>query len=201
MKIACKIVLFSLAARIDLPEEFPKTGGPFIIMFNHSGFIEVFILPVVIHGKFSVVTKKENLKVPVFGSILKLVNAVFIDRTKSKTAVDSVNSAGERLKKGYHVLYAPEGTRSLDGKLKQFKKGGFHLAINEGATILPLTFTGAYEYKPKTRGLIKPGTITVRFGDPILTSTLTREDVPSLLTQVRTVIEELSTMSPELSPA
>ena len=66
-----------------------------------------------------------------------------------------------------HVVILPEGTRTHDGKLGKFKKGGFHLAINTHAKILPIITKGLYEIKPINRWTIKPGLITINVGNPI----------------------------------
>jgi 1-acyl-sn-glycerol-3-phosphate acyltransferase len=70
----------------------------------------------------------------------------------------------------------PEGTRSPDGALRPFKKGAFVLAIQAGVEVVPAAISGSYEVMRKGSLLIRPGTITVRFGEPIDVAGLAVED-------------------------
>ena len=74
----------------------------------------------------------------------------------------------EAIKKGTSMMIAPEGTRTLTGKLGPFKKGAFHVAKNTGITIVPVGLIGAYKAKNKNDWRIKPGVLTTVFGDPIV---------------------------------
>ncbi|MEM7105849.1 MAG: lysophospholipid acyltransferase family protein [Bacteroidota bacterium] len=198
-KKACQIILFCAGAKVDMPHPFPKVGGPFILMFNHTSFIEVFLLPAIIEGNFSAVTKEENGRVPLFGLIIKQLRVVFIDRSSKRKAIESVNSAKEKIDSGYHLIYSPEGTRSLSGQLYPLKKGGFHLAIGCKAPILVIGFEGAYQYKPKNRWRIRPGVIKVRYSDPIPTEGYSSDNLAELKDLVESELKRLSGQSSDLA--
>ena len=83
---------------------------------------------------------------------------------------------------------AAEGTRSPDGQLQPFKKGGFHLAVDLQATIIPITFVGAYEFNRKGDWHVYPGPVDLFFGDPISTEGLTKANVAELRDRVRNLI-------------
>ena len=71
------------------------------------------------------------------------------------------------LKKGVHIGILPEGTRTVDGNVGDMKKGGFHMAINAGISIIPVGVSGAFNFKPKNRWWFRPGPITINIGDAI----------------------------------
>ena len=87
------------------------------------------------------------------------------DKTKALKAIKNAETIINDL--GYHVVIFPEGTRTIDGKLQPFKKGGFHMALNTGAPILPIVVKGGFKFKPKTRWYIKPSIIDIEVGRPI----------------------------------
>ena len=87
-------------------------------------------------------------------------------------------------------LIAPEGTRSKDGSLGEFKKGAFHLAKNTGASIIPIIINGAYEAKNINDWRLRPGTIKVYFSDSISEHIYKNMSVEELRDYVREIIRE-----------
>ncbi|HEY0713864.1 MAG TPA: lysophospholipid acyltransferase family protein, partial [Polyangia bacterium] len=94
----------------------------------------------------------------------------------------------ERIREGHNVLIFPEGTRSRDGRLAPFKKGGFHLAIDAGAPIVPVAIRGSRTPMPPGSLLLAPGNVEIVVGDPIPTEGLSEHDRHHLLERVRAVI-------------
>ncbi len=191
MRPACNLILLSMWVRVDVIGQFPKSDRPFLIMFNHASFIELFILPYVIKGKFSAITASENFKIPVLGPLLRLLNMVPINRKNTAEAIANTKRAEAIFNKGFHVIVAPEGTRTVDGDLRAFKKGGFHMAVNTQASILPFIIEGAFQYKPKNRWIIHPTTLKVYLSDPIPTKGKTAADVQDLLEHTHNQFENV----------
>ena len=104
--------------------EFPD-DGPYILMHNHTSFLDLFFLPTVIKGKYTGVVADKNFKIPLIGSILHRLNAIPIHRFNHAKAIDAIKVAEQKIQDGYHIAIFPEGTRTIDGKLQKFKKGGF----------------------------------------------------------------------------
>ena len=165
-KIVCRMILTSLFIWPKFIGNFPQ-GGPYIVMMNHSSFIDAFIFPLVVKGKYTGVTAIENFKYPVFASLLRRIQAIPIKRKNLKSAIESINKAEGVLKQGILIGLLPEGTRTLTGKLGTLKKGGFHMAINTNTPILPIGISGAFQYKPKTRWFVTPCSININIGDPV----------------------------------
>ena len=146
--------------------EFPN-DGPYILMHNHTSFLDLFFLPTVIKGKYTGVVAAKNFKIPLIGSILYRLNAIPIQRFDHTKAIEALKVAESKIQEGYHIAIFPEGTRTKDGTLSEFKKGGFHMASNTKTKILPVITKGLYEIKPKTRWTIYPGVATMLILDPI----------------------------------
>jgi 1-acyl-sn-glycerol-3-phosphate acyltransferase len=110
---------------------------------------------------------EEMMGFPLLRPLLRRFKVVPIVREEKERALASLELASEALRAGYHVALLPEGTRTLDGQLRPFKSGGFYMAMDTRAPILPIGIAGAFAYKPKNRWTIAPGTITVRIGRPL----------------------------------
>ena len=183
-----------LSALLVLPKikgGFPS-DGTYIIMMNHSSFLDVFIFPLVPRGAWTGITAAENFKIPIFSTIIKRIQAIPIERKNRQAAFESIKQAENVLKQGIHIGILPEGTRTLDGKIKPLKKGGFHMAINTNTPIIPVGVSGAFEFKPKNRWWMKPGLVTVNIGDPISINDYTTLGVDGLSTRVEKLLKSLS---------
>lgn len=94
--------------------------------------------------------------------------------------------------RGYSFLIFPEGTRSCDGNLQAFRRGGFFLALESGAPIVPVTIRGTFELMPKGQKYARRGTVRVVFHDPIPLSGYALETISGLMDRVREAILEKS---------
>jgi 1-acyl-sn-glycerol-3-phosphate acyltransferase len=144
-----------------------EAGRNYIFMANHTSNLDPPALLPTIPGRCSVLVKKELFRIPILGTGMKMAALVPVDRSDRESAIESVNAAIAVLRQGLHMLIFPEGTRSSDGRLLPFKKGPFHLAIESGVFVVPVTILGTYELWPKTRFALRPGAVTVVFHRPI----------------------------------
>ena len=170
---------------------FPK-NGPFIIMMNHSSFLDIFLFPLFMQGMWSGVTAKENFKYPILSTILRRLRAISIDRTNQKDALQSICLAEQAIYRGYHIGILPEGSRTITGKMGILKKGGFHMAINTQTPILPIGISGAFSVKPKNRWWMRPGLITINIGDPVRHEEYEDLGIRGLLSHVESKLKSLS---------
>ena len=146
---------------------FPNNLGPFILMHNHTSFLDLFLMPTLIKGKYTALIAAKNFKIPLIGNILRKLKGIPVYRSNHSKALKSIKIAENYLKQGYHIAIFPEGTRTITGKLNKFKKGGFHMAVNTNAKILPIIVQGLYAIKPKNRWIIKPDIVNIIILDPI----------------------------------
>ena len=162
----CRLIILSMGAFPRILGTFPNTGT-FIIMMNHSSFLDVFLFPLIPRGPYSGVAAIENFKIPIFSTLIRRLHAIPIDRKNTKLAIQSIQKAEDVLNSGIHIGILPEGSRTVTGKMGNLKRGGFHMAINSGTSIVPVGISGAFSFKPKNRWWIKPGLIKINIGSPI----------------------------------
>ncbi|MCD6280132.1 MAG: 1-acyl-sn-glycerol-3-phosphate acyltransferase [Deltaproteobacteria bacterium] len=174
-----------------------KKGQTYIIISNHQSQFDILALVTRLGIQFRWIIKKELLKIPLFGYALLASRNIFIDRSNTKESIESINRGMKRLPKGTSIMVFAEGTRSPDGKIHPFKKGGFVLAIDYGLPILPITINGSRKVLPKGSVVFTPGEIDVIVGDPIDTKGYTRESLPELMERTRQVI--VSSFKPPLN--
>lgn len=145
----------------EIGRENLKPGQNYIFMSNHASNLDPPIEIPRIRERCSVLVKKELFKIPILGRGMRLAKLVPVDRSNREAAIESVRDGVAVLAEGLNMAVYPEGTRSPDGRLQAFKKGPFHLAMESGVPVLPMTIVGTYEAWPKHRFALKAGRVTV----------------------------------------
>ncbi|MDB5098651.1 MAG: (acyl)-sn-glycerol-3-phosphate acyltransferase [Cyanobacteria bacterium RYN_339] len=161
---------------------------PQVFMGNHLNLLDPFALCIVVPQHLAGVEKAENLKIPVYGWLSRAWGNIAIQREDKANAHAGIASATDRLKSGASILILPEGTRSKDGAMGPFKKGGFHMALDAGADILPFAFNGSFEILRNGDWKVYPGTIEIVFGESVPTAGYTKESLGELVETVRGAI-------------
>lgn len=162
----------------------------YVFMSNHQSVIDTAAIVATLPVSWRFVAKRELLWVPFFGWTLGMGGHVIIDRGRRERAVRSLKRAAERIRGGTNVIIFPEGTRSESGVMGPFKSGGFHLAIEAGVPILPITVSGTNRITPKGSLRIESGRVRIRYGKPIPTAGLDLEDRNRLKDEVRRAITQ-----------
>ena len=173
-------------------------GTPYIIISNHQSHYDIITLVTTLGIQFRWIIKKEILKLPIFGYALYASRNIFIDRSNTTSAIESINKGFDRLPKGVSVMVFAEGTRSPDGQIHEFKKGGFITAVRLKIPILPVTINGSRRVMRKGSFTLKPGKIQVVIGDPIDASSYTTDTVQELIDKTRQAI--IANFDPEDVP-
>lgn len=166
--------------------------APHVFMANHVSTLDIWALLVALPIPVRMIAKKQLAAIPLFGWAMWAGRFIFIDRQNPAKARRSMERAKERIRSGASVLLFPEGTRSRDGKLGPFKKGGFHLAMDAGVPIVPVALRGTRVLMPRGSWRLWPGEITVVVGAPIPTAGLPPGNRDALLERVRSVIDEMA---------
>jgi 1-acyl-sn-glycerol-3-phosphate acyltransferase len=117
-------------------------GTTYVVMSNHQSHYDIAVLYDILGGNVRMVAKKELFDLPVFGRAIREAGFVSVDRGNTESAIASLAGAKQHLASGTHLWIAPEGTRSPTGELLPFKKGGFHIALDMQAPVLPITIRG-----------------------------------------------------------
>jgi 1-acyl-sn-glycerol-3-phosphate acyltransferase len=147
-----------------------ETGRPYIFASNHQSQFDIFAMQGCFNFDFRWLAKKELFQIPLFGHAMRLAGYIPVDRSHGRKAMKSLIEAAERIASGTSVIIFPEGTRSRDGKLHDFKTGGMFLAIKSGVPVVPVAIKGTYEILPKGSLFAKPGHVHIRVGKPFDTS-------------------------------
>lgn len=152
--------------RVTGREHAPR-GTSHVFLVNHQGDYDILALYGFLGRQFRWVMKQELRKVPFLGWGCAAIGHIFVDRSNPRAAIASLDAAKPRLAGGISVLFFPEGTRSLDGRLLPFKKGGFQMARQLELPIVPVAISGSARILPKGCIFPRPGTIEIRILEPI----------------------------------
>lgn len=164
----------------------------YIFMCNHQSFVDIFVLLANIPKDFKFIMKKELMRIPILGSCMRRAGYMEIERDDPRESIRQLSKAIEKIKSGISVLIFPEGTRSPDGKLLPFKKGGFYIAIRSGCKVVPLYIQGTHLIGPKGSWSMKKGRYKLIIGTPVSTKDYTKKDTAKLMELIR---EKMISMS------
>jgi len=164
---------------------------PVVFMANHESWLDIPALLAAIPVQVRFLAKKSLFSWPLFGWAIASMGFIPVDRKNRREAVKSFEEAATRIRAGRSVLIFPEETRSTDGELLPLQRGGFLIAIKAGIPIVPVGLEGPRRCLPKYNYLIRPGLITVRFGDPIPTAGRGVTEKGELAEAVRNALERL----------
>ncbi len=140
---------------------------PAIYVSNHQSNFDIPIIYSSLPIQFSWLAKQELFKVPLFGAAMKAVGCIPIDRSNRREMMKSINAASRQIKDGTSVIIFPEGTRSPDGKLQEFKKGALLIAVKAKVPVIPIAIQGSYERLPKDQFKVSSGSVSIEFLPPI----------------------------------
>lgn len=168
-KWAMRISRRILGLRLDLRGlEHADPAGPAVYMANHASFLDGPLLFLLIPRPLRVIIKESVFRVPVLGLGMRLAGFVPVDRKGVRTGRAAIERAAGAMKDhGYSFLVFPEGTRSLTGSLREFRRGGFFLALESGAPVVPISIRGTFGLMPKGRIVPGKGEIRVIVHPPV----------------------------------
>jgi 1-acyl-sn-glycerol-3-phosphate acyltransferase len=162
----------------------------YIYMSNHQSNFDIPVLLAHLKVQFRWLAKAELFRIPIFGIAMKRVGYISIDRSDRRAAFTSLKKAAHMIRNGVSVLIFPEGTRSRDGNICPFKKGGFVLAVDSQVPIVPVIVHGTRSIMPRDELKIEPGTVVIEIEKPIETSSYTRKNKDDLMKKVQDTICE-----------
>jgi 1-acyl-sn-glycerol-3-phosphate acyltransferase len=191
VKLWARIILETSGVRVEYAGiENVQEGKGQVFVSNHQSQYDVLALIAGLPTSVRFVAKKSLYRIPLFGWILAAGGHIKIDRSDRERAIASYDKAAEKIRNGTCVIVFAEGTRSPDGTLGPFKKGGFVLAIKSDAPIVPVTVKGGHAIMPKERLITRSGRMSVILHKPIDASEYSYEDRDRLIGRVRRVIAE-----------
>jgi 1-acyl-sn-glycerol-3-phosphate acyltransferase len=156
-------------------------GRQYVFVANHLSNFDIPVLFLSIAHAIRYMAKKELFAIPAVGSAMKRIGIIRIDRGAGPSTHASINAGVTAAKEhGYSLIVFPEGTRSRDGGLHEFKKGAFRIAIASGLDVVPVALRGTWEVWQPDHKVFFPGHARVRIGEPISVADLTLSDIDGL---------------------
>jgi 1-acyl-sn-glycerol-3-phosphate acyltransferase len=188
-KARARTLEWMLGVRVTITgREHVAAGGPFVYAPNHQSHLDILALLGHLPGAVRFAAKQELWRHPVVGAVMDSLGMVPIDRENSTEAIAALNRVRDE---GQSFVVFPEGGRSRDGRLRDFKKGGFVLAIRLGLPVVPVVCRGTRRLMPRgSRLTVIPGEIEIVIERPIPTTGLRFEDRDALAAQARAAIEK-----------
>ena len=181
-----RTILWVSAIRVTLHGlEHIDPGRSYIYMSNHQSNFDIPVLLSGLPVQFRWLAKAELFKIPIFGRGMRGAGYISIDRSDRRSAYLSLTRAAQSIRDGSSVMIFPEGTRSPQGALLPFKKGGFVLAVDAGVPVVPLVIDGTWTIMPRSGWLIRPRPVSITLLAPIQSSDYTRKTKDDLMNRVR----------------
>lgn len=160
--------------------------GAKILATNHVSLLDLMVYSAAWGEGGTVIYKKEFGKIPLIGRCMRLLGFIAVDRGNPEAARQSMADAATGIReRGLAVWIAPEGTRSRQGGLQEFKMGAFHLAMQTGAPIVPCIMRGVAEVNPIGSFLVRSGTVRVDYLPPVHPEGWNRSNLREKATEVR----------------
>lgn len=163
----------------------------YIFAANHQSQFDILAMQGFFKADFRWLAKKELFRIPVFGPAMRMIGFIPVDRSHGRQAMKSLLEAARRIANGASVVIFPEGTRSPDGKLRDFKSGSVFLALKAGVPLVPVAILGTHEILAKGKLLARPGKVLIRVGNPIETKDFKPAQKQELLEVLRQAVADL----------
>lgn len=165
-----------------------RAGKSYVFLSTHQSWMDIPVMLGYLPAQLRIAAKREVFSIPFLGWHMRRGGHISINRGSTVEAVESLRRAAGGIRGGVSAFIFPEGTRSRDGSLQPFKKGGFKLAIQSGAAVVPVAIVGTRQVLPRDSYVFRPGRIDLYIDPPIATEGLTDEDLPRLIEDVRHAI-------------
>lgn len=190
LKTTCRGVVFCAGMRLKISGlENVDPQKQYILMMNHVNTLDPFTFYARYPGKARGVEEESHFNWPFYGPLIRRIGQIPISRKDARKALAALKKAGEliRKRKDVSIMILPEGTRTLTGKLGEFKKGGFLIALEAGLDILPMIQIGSFDFKRKGSWLMHPGKVQMVIEKPIHTMAYSRKNINELMSHTRDV--------------
>jgi 1-acyl-sn-glycerol-3-phosphate acyltransferase len=161
-------LLWCAGARLDVAREAPlDPDGRYVFVCNHQSQLDIPALLVTVPGSTRLLAKRSLFRIPIFGWAMRASGFVPVDREDRSRAREAMEGALHQLEQGRSILLFPEETRSADGRILEFRRGGFLIALKAKCPLVPVGVSGTRHIQRKGSLRVRPGTVRVRFGAPI----------------------------------
>ena len=185
------LLLSGIQVKINGSHNLPDSRSA-VYIANHQSHFDILAMYACLPIQFRWMAKKELFSIPLFGLAMRRCGYISIDRSNRRNAMQSMIAAAQRIKDGTSVIVFPEGTRTTDGKLLPFKKGGFLIALKAQAPLVPVAIIGGFSLLPRGSLLVRPGQIEMTVLPPVETANLSNKELDTLMGKIRGSIANLT---------
>lgn len=175
-------------AKINIVGEENIPKGTVLFVSNHQSNFDIAVIMACIKKEKGFVAKKELLKLPLIRDWMVEMECVFLDRSDIRASAKAITDAINILKKGQSMVVFPEGTRSKERKMGEFKSGSFKLATKSKVPIVPITIDGTYKIMEENNNRIKPAEVKITIHKPIDTEGISKDEENELPEKVKGII-------------
>lgn len=184
-RVWCRLIARTAGVRVRVHAVHNiQPGTSYVFLSTHQSYMDIPAMLGYLPAQLRIAAKKSLFRIPFMGWHLTRAGHIPIDRSSTQNAIESMQMAASYLRNGICAFVFPEGTRSRDGYLHSFKKGGFKLAIQAGVPIVPITIIGSRQVLPPDEIIFRPGPVEMYIDAPIPTAGLTDGDLPILMETV-----------------
>ncbi|NEU06001.1 MULTISPECIES: lysophospholipid acyltransferase family protein [Clostridium] len=185
-----KFLLKATGLNIIVKGKENEIEGPCLYVSNHQSIVDIPLIFSVVEKPLGAVAKKELEKIPVLSYWCKAIGCVFLDRENPREGIKAIQRGTENLKNGQSMLIFPEGTRSKNGQIGEFKKGSLRMAIKSGMPIIPVTVKGTYKIYEGYKDAKKENKDCICIiHEPIYTKDLSKDELNGLVEKCQDIID------------
>lgn len=181
----CRMIAHTAGTRVRVHgAEHIRPDTSYVFLSTHQSYMDIPAMLGYLPAQLRIAAKKSLFRIPFMGWHLTRAGHIPIDRGSTEKAVATMQRAAGYVQRGICAFVFPEGTRSRDGRLHRFKKGGFKLAMQAQVPIIPVTIVGSRQALPPDEIIFRPGPIDMYIDAPIPTAGLSDDDLEPLMQTV-----------------
>lgn len=188
-RLWAKVLLWAAGVRVKVEGLSHIPLGPVVLMCNHQSAFDIFVILAFLPVQFRWLAKASLFRIPFLGWAMARAGYIPVERENPREATRSLVEAIRRVREGTSVVIFPEGTRSHDGKLLPFRKGGFTLALKAQVPVVPMAIVGTREVMPRGSFRVFGGEVRMRLAPPIETKGMGPGQRDDLVLRVRRAVE------------
>ncbi len=188
-KFGCRLYIRSAGARVHVSGlERLAPNQAYVFVANHQSTIDPPIIFACLGRNVGALAKKELSRIPILGLGMSLGHVIPIDRGNHERALASTRLGAQTLRDGHSLMAFPEGTRTVGGRMKDFKKGVFFMALDGGVPVVPVVINDTRLVMRKGTGTAVPGDVWIEVLPPVDVSGYSRSSIGDLAAHIRNMI-------------
>jgi len=183
----CLLAVCGVRVRVAGAEHL-EPGRTYVWTANHQSYLDIPVVFAWLPADFRIMAKASLFHFPFLGWHLRRSGHMPVERANPSRAARSLLAAAGHVRRGTSVFIFPEGGRSPDGRLGEFRSGAFLLAVKAETPVVPVTIAGTVAALPMRSWCIRPGAVELRLHPPISTAGMSSSACETLAAQVRETI-------------